>query len=255
MRALLAIAGLVGAAGVTLLLLPKRGETAAVSYPVDPSEPYGKVHRTSRPPGLPASARLTSVQEAAYPHIERHALRVSGGDAQFARTLLALADKEGSGEYGRPANNFCATCTPYPECRDRGVPCKITAYGPFQWNQGAWDRLSEHRSYAPSWRPRATPRRPWEATARQEVEWPVEYYWAVWSNARRLGADRRNAARAVFMFHSGPARLQSFLDAARDQGWRDAWAYLGEDLSERSRAWYRDKKADVDERLAAAGVH
>lgn len=242
----LAAAGVVTAVALVALLARDADAGSAIAYRVDRSKPYGKVWGSTRPPGLPASARLASEEGAAYPLIEQHALRVSGGDEVFARALHALADKESTATFARPANEFCAASS----CEDR-----VTAWGIWQWNDGAWDRLRERHDYAPSWRPKAAPDRPWQATPEQELRWPIEFYWSVYDNARRRGAGRRDAARAIFMFHSGPTRLRRFLDTAGSYGWADAWAYLGEDLSPEWVAWYREKRRSVDRLLAEVGVY
>jgi len=68
------------------------------------------------------------------------------------------------------------------------------------------------------------------------------------------GGGDIDAARAVFMWHSGPTRLRRFLATAEDYGWSEGWLRLGQDLSAESAAWYREKTESVDRRLRSFGV-
>jgi len=221
-----------------------------IEYAINSSEPYGKVWRTTRPPGLPANVRHASVDEGAAGYVVMLAREESLGE-NFVRTIVSLADKESSMTFARPANNFNST-----------IPRPITAWGVFQWNADAWDRLgATDRGYI-HWTLRITPvapasklrTYPWQQTALQEVEWPIRYYGRVWQSIKMRGGRDIDAARGTYMWHSGPTRLRRYLDTVDQYGWSGAWREIGQDLSPDTAHWYREKTADVDEHLRAAGV-
>lgn len=221
-----------------------------IDYEVDMSQRYGKVWGNQRPPGLPANARYAGVDEGAAPYIASVA-RSEGLGESFVRAMLALADKESSMTFGRPANNFNMA----------GTGDTISAWGVFQWNEDAWDRLGERRDYidarfqrepvAPSG---ALRRYPWEQTAYEEIAWPIAYYARIWRTIQAHGGDDLAAARGVFIWHSGPTRLRRYIETAERYGWRGGWEELGQDLSGDWPEWYRDKTASIDRRLTAVGI-
>jgi len=133
------------------------GVTNFVTYRVDPSEPFGPRWKTQRPPGLPLDAREASAEGEGERWVRQIADQQGLGPA-FTGAILSLAHNESGGTFiiGLPANNFDTRPSSerprvergsrydqYPrDTGGDGIQDVITAWGLFQFNKGAWQRLS-----------------------------------------------------------------------------------------------------------------
>ncbi|MHC4400523.1 MAG: hypothetical protein ACYTG0_12670 [Planctomycetota bacterium] len=223
-----------------------------ITYPIDTDRPFGKVWGSRRPPGLPLFARHVSVEEAAYPFISERARALRLGE-NFERALLSLADNESSGTFARPANTFDARS---------GSSGYTSAYGVWQWNDDAWDRMgrADFDYIAPQFRHRIAPigrlrTHVWEQTADEELYWPIEFYAMIWRTVVSEGGDEVDAARGIRIYHSGPGRFRRYRNDAESRGsWSRAWRNLGQELSAETAQWYRDKTRRIDADLRRWGV-
>lgn len=234
-----------------------------VTYRVHPTEPYGPRWKEERPHGLPEGVRKCSERGAAKPYIEKIA-RGHNLSPAFVGVILSLAHNEtgGSFVFALPANNFDirppeerprieqgSRYDQYPSGGD-GVQDLISAWGIFQYNRGAWQRLARERrgdvdgdlSAPVSARP--AHQNPWDATAWEELAYPIAWYARIFEQAKREGAPDLAAARAIRVYHSGPAHWRRY----RDIGFTDNWDMAWDSVYSPSRA------ASVAEQFAMYGV-
>lgn len=189
------------------------GGCGPVGYAIDAAAPYGPRWGRRRPPGLPASARRTSVAGAARGPIVCLA-RARRLGTTFVNTVLSLADNEtgGSFRFALPANAFNAL-----PAEQRGGAALITAWGVFQFNRAAWARDVGRLLGRPS------SAMPWQCTPREEIEYPVRFYALVFRQIRAAGGSPLDAARGVRLQHHGPGYFNRFLATGRRRGFTAAW--------------------------------
>lgn len=216
-----------------------------VTYRVDPAEPFGPRWKTQRPPGLPLDAREASAEGEGERWVRQIADQQGLGPA-FTGAILSLAHNESGGTFiiGLPANNFDTRPSSerprvergsrydqYPrDTGGDGIQDVITAWGLFQFNKGAWQRLSRERrgdvdpDLASPVAPRTANQNPWDATSWEELAYPILWYARIFEQAKRLGAPDLAAARAIRVYHSGPAYWQRYADIGESTGdWERAW--------------------------------
>lgn len=197
-------------------------------YSVNTSRPYGPRWRSTKPPGLPASARRASTSGAALPHVERLA-RAKGLGEVFSRTVKHLSQTESGGTFARPANIFNAL----PKEQHREGRNLITAWGAFQFNRDAWRALPGVSRTA----------FPWQASIREELEKPIDRYAALFRSIKSAGGDDVAAARGIRLWHRTPTGFKRYLRNGRSDGFASAW-----------RAVPSRHRNPVDAHLSAAGV-
>lgn len=192
--------------------------------------------------------RLASSRGAALPHVRAFAARHGLGEA-FVKTMVNLAKKEGEGgTFAVAARNFNAGCQ--TASADRARRCTpvdapragnlITAWGVFQWNRDAGRYLSALDDLGLRAPAIASDWMPWDWSARQELELPIDYYAQLWRLVRRRGGTARDAARGVRLWHTGPTRFRRFYTAGADAR---AWSRVDAPVAKR-----------IDRHLADAGV-
>ncbi|MES1241873.1 MAG: D-alanyl-D-alanine carboxypeptidase family protein [Acidobacteriota bacterium] len=199
-----------------------------IVYPVVPGQEYGSKWRSTRPPGLPATARRASAAGAAVPWIEQLARAQGLGDA-FVRTVRHLAETESGARFGLPANIFDAR--PAGE-RPSNKPL-ITAWGAFQFNRDAWRSLPGVASTA----------FPWDCTPREEIARPIERYARLFRDVVAAGGGPVDAARGIRLWHITPAGFGSYLRTGRGSGFGTAWQQVP-----------ADRRQQIDKRLRESGV-
>lgn len=230
--------GLAVLAGGGLLLAASRASAGArvqvEDYPEDPAAPFGPVWKQRRPPGLPVTARLCSLADAARPFIREFA---RSGGPEFVQLVEHLAETESGAMLGRPANNFDAR----PE-NARGGASLITAWGCFQWNR---DAIQNARHMAAIGIPGfATPARfGWEWSADDELRLPIAMYRQIWDWARARRATALDAARAVRLWHQVSGVGRQHLERAARTHWQVSWALVPE-----------ERRAIVDRHIRAVGL-
>ena len=222
-------------------------------YTVDPALPYGPIWKGIRPPGLPTTARKASVEGAALGPISNYA-RSQVDDPIFVATLADLASTESYGaRFGLPANNFEARC-PQGYQLDADRLCTlcdghrpngnlITAWGAFQWNRDALRSLARSSMMVPQISADLGNILPWELTAKQEIEYPIQAYAAIWKYVSRNGGSRVDAARAIRLWHRTPTGANIYVSTGIRSGYPGAWSGVS----------YNDRVA-VDRHLDAAGL-
>ena len=182
------------AAGVGAWALSRRGAGPIPAYPLHRRR-WGPGWGAKRPPDLPAGARRPSKGRAALPYILKIA-KPAGGPA-FALVVADLARTESGGIFGRPAR------PPYASRH---------GWGAFQWD-------------LPAWRHEGRKDRMWEATPAEELRVPIRRYLKLWSAVKRKGGSDLDAARAVRLWHRGPAYTKRYMKgAARAGSFPKAWA-------------------------------
>lgn len=200
----------------------------AITYAVDPSQPYGPKWKAQRPPGLPASARQAGRRDSALPYIEQIAGALFLGDV-FVSTLKHLAQTESGARFGLPANIFDAR----PKEQRPAGKSLITAWGAFQFNRDAWRALSGVAATA----------FPWDCTPYEELARPITRYAQLFFEVRQAGGADLDAARGIRLWHRSPAAYRKYVSAGRSQGFAAAWQQV--DASHRQ---------PTDKHLRAAGL-
>jgi hypothetical protein len=200
--------------------------------------PYGGKWKTTKPSGLPASARKASARGAAYRAIDkiaREEMRSKKTDYDeniFARTLLVLAENESRGTFALPAEPFNLR----PEgsggegsgsdgsgSDGSGDPSKAicTAWGVFQWIQTAWNELATTSHYKALC---STPpsRHPWTASAFDEILYPVRRYSQIYRTVLDKHGSSLHAAYAVLLWHQSPTSCDLYNKVADAVGFDSA---------------------------------
>lgn len=216
-------------------------EAGSIRYTVVPGQEYGPKWKSRRPPGLPSNARLTSGGNGALAHVERIARGKNLGEI-FVKTVAHLAQTESGAMFARPANIFDAR----PESQRPSGKRLITAWGVFQFNRGAWRGLKGVSNTA----------YPWNSTPVEEISLPVQKYASLFSEVISVGGGQINAAKAIRIWHIGPAIHRIWLRFAKERGgnadaFRLAWDRL---RSFDPRGNSRDIKARINRHLGNAGV-
>lgn len=206
-----------------------------LSYSPVPGSEFGPKWKSTRPPGLPASARPASAQGAAQTAIANAARATRLGDI-FQRLVADISQTESGATFGLPANIFDAR--PQSE-RPAGRPL-ITAWGVFQFNRPAWcDLAGFTAANCP------VDVQPWNATPEEEVLRPIARYAELFSRLLDAGGTAFDAARGVRVWQITPAGFQKYLAGARSSGDFPS-AYLA--------ATNDTDRAFIEKRLAHAGI-
>ena len=185
--------------------------STTITYSVDASQPFGPKWKSTRPPGLPASARQASTRGAALPYIEKIATPLFLGDV-FIKTLKHLSQTESGGRFGLPANIFDARSK---EQRPAGKAL-ITAWGAFQFNRDAWRALS---GVSPA-------TFPWDATPYEELFRPIARYAQLFFEVLRAGGSHVDAARGIRLWHRTPAGYRQYVNNGRRSNFTSAWSLV-----------------------------
>lgn len=217
---------------------PVDGQSAlSLLMPMDAVEGpnYGFKWGDTRPPGLRSNVRRAGAQGAALPAVALLAwltalfLGVRNVGA-YVRTMCLLALNESGATFGLPAHTY----NDLPE-RQRGGASRITAWGCFQFNLGAWQRVSRPLAYLgedesamalaewledstdvsrilPQWMGGpglvAVPPDHRDASPLVELLVPLVHY----ANVFRVGENTHgNGPFAVWLMHNGPAYLTAWL--------------------------------------------
>jgi outer membrane protein OmpA-like peptidoglycan-associated protein len=204
------------------------GAPSGVVYSAVAGQEYGWRWKSRRPPGLPPSARRASARGAALPFVEQIARQQTGGEV-LVRVVKHLCETESGGTLALPAHTFDARPQAH---RPSGKP-RITAWGAFQFNAGAWQSLPGVARTAV----------PWDATAEDELSRPIRRYTSLFASVRDAGGSELDAARAVRLWHRTPAGYRAYLSRGRPAGFAAAWAQV--DAAHRT---------VVDRHLRAAGI-
>ena len=189
---------------------PDRGEIA-ITYETHPAGCYGSTFGDSLPEGFPEGIPCTSVRHAANPYIRTIARRYRL-PPEFEATVIGLADNESGAEFYRPANSF----DPRPIAERPAGKSRITAYGVYNWNKGAWAGLAERKSYlaeganAPSMPEEFEDQWPWQATPYQQIAWPIDRYAKIFATILADGGTPLDAAMGIRVWHSGSGRFRTY---------------------------------------------
>ena len=184
-------------------------------YPVVPGREYGGRWRSSRPPGLPASARRSSPSGMALPMVAVEASKHRLGE-WFVKLMIDLAKTESGGTYALPANIFDAR----PRSQRPADKSLITAWGVFQFNGPAWCSLNGfNKADCP---PEVVP---WNVSPRDEIARPVARYAAEFRRIKALGGNDLDAARGVRLWQRSPSvEYAAYVKRAPGVGFPRAWS-------------------------------
>lgn len=188
------IAGIAGAGLLAWILYLKRNAVKGLigmdaNYQTVPGQPYGPVWKDQLPPGAPADLRPCSAPGAGEPFLRS---AVPFGTGRLVDALIVLGRNESGLMLGRPADLF--DVRPPAERgpgnnRGRG---RISAYGLFQWNTGAWQGFTGRSEEA------------YEVSTADEVALPVKVYTKLWREVLANGGDERTASCGIFLWHRRP---------------------------------------------------
>lgn len=145
----------------------------------------------------------------------------------IAVTMMALAENESSAKLRRPARSF--------ENRPPGQRhgrSRITAWGPLQYNMGAWQGLWDTKSYLGGHAAASGPMQlaPWEATDFESIALPTQRNVLLMRHMYNQGyRDPAGMYAAVRILHSGSSRLRNWLNHYRPgdntaRSWR-TWSH------------------------------
>jgi peptidoglycan hydrolase-like protein with peptidoglycan-binding domain len=197
-------------------------------YRVVKGQEYGPRWRTTRPPGLPATARHASARGDARDAV-RAAANGHGLGAAFTAVVTHLAETESGTTFALPANIFDAR----PPAERPSGKSLITAWGVFQFNRDAWRALPGVASTA----------FPWQVSVADEVDRPVARYADLFQQIRDAGGDDLAGARGIRLWHRSPAAFRNYLRAGARSGFSAAW-----------RGVAARHRTPVDQRMAQIGL-
>lgn len=214
------------------------GDNPIVAPYAIPGENYfGPRFGYVRPPGLPLWVKPCSVKGDG----ERMVLGLSAWLAQeyqlpypewFMASCVQLSRKESNSTIGRPANTFSL-----------GGEKLVTAYGCYQYNRGAWQRL--YRPITNSDLPAPAPpylkkEFPWDSTGLSEVMWPIANQFILWvaifaqsPDSLTLEEKLELAIVSIFLYHSVPAAWSSLIAHVRGGTRWSEWSHQYKSKGER----------------------
>ena len=145
--------------------------------------------------------------------------------------MLVLAKNESQGTYALPCIPFNNIASP-----------PTTAWGVFNWNRGAWQDIAKDGIG----NGKTANQNPWDATAREEIVYPIEKYARLFEDAINNGATTLEAAYGMLLWHRGPSYYRAWRSAARSRGFSQAastWWQGGPNK-------HREQALAVEEQLA-----